>query len=238
MGTSTKNCTMNSLLLSLLVIASLWFSSGAASGLSSLEVQLFNGKKCSFNRWENHGIKPAYPSSCTRNYYTYDFFYSGLNNLVNGYYPFCYWGSSMLDWDYCYKYTWDFEFKNEDGTTTKKSYYYNYYNTNTPYYSAVTACKKIGYGWDIASFNSTFNFANGKLVFHDKLYKRSEKNIQDAIAPLGQTFDVFWVKNENSNYNGCLRYDREQTRNHGPRGKNVDTLDCFVGKSFVCERNH
>ena len=69
-------------------------------------------------------------------------------------------------------------FERDDKVFTKKSYLYNYHYINARYNGAVKICKKIGHDWNIASFNSTFNPANGYVVFGGKSYTRSVENIQ------------------------------------------------------------
>ena len=75
-------------------------------------------------------------------------------------------------------YKWDFTFKSNGQKTTKKTYSYDYYNINKSYYSAVTTCKKLGHGWDVASFNFTLNFVSGKVISDDETYDRSVKSIR------------------------------------------------------------
>ena len=64
--------------------------------LSSLKVLTSNGRTCDFSQWENHLLIPELHSSCTRNYY-----HERGGKVKNGYYPFCFWGPTFLDWDYC-----------------------------------------------------------------------------------------------------------------------------------------
>ena len=62
-----------------------------------------------------------------------------------------------------------------------KSYYFNYNQTGTTYSTAVRTCQILGWGWDVASFQTLFEFKNSKNILNDKqsdLYLKSIHNLK------------------------------------------------------------
>ena len=61
------------------------------------------------------------------------------------------------------------------------------------------------------------------------------KTNRRIISPLDQTWDTFWVKNENNDMNTCLRYKRNHFRNNLDR--RVTTTSCNAKHTYICEKN-
>jgi len=229
---------MKSIFLAVLVFALLCIFCDAEQGVSDLEVRTTNGQLCNFDIWQ--AIRPEYNTSCTRNYKRG----IGIKSMkavfwyqTFAYWPFCYWGNTFLDWDHCARYNWNYEFENANATTTpvKKKYYFNYYYINKNYYDAKRTCQDLGWGWDLAGCNTEFKFKeDGWIIYNDPSYNNSVNNIKEALAPMGQTFDTFWVRSDERM--GCFSYDREELRS-GNDGRAVKHSSCLEYRSFVCEKS-
>ena len=71
----------------------------------------------------------------------------------------------------------------EDGAKSK-TYYFNYYYYGETYSTAVRNCKSLGKGWDVASFQTLFEFKTSLYLLNDKhsaLYLKSLYNLELVI---------------------------------------------------------
>ena len=62
-----------------------------------------------------------------------------------------------------------------------KTYYFSYNQTGSTYSAAVRNCKSLGWGWDVASFQTLFEFKNSKNILNDEqseLYLKSIHNLK------------------------------------------------------------
>merc|ERR1712032_292393 len=262
MGTK-KNTEMKSTLLIFLVSALILLSSGQYNGISNRKVKTFDGNECDFGMYNTHSHKyqPEEWGSCTRNFmkkvrirseeieYEKPVQEYGWMDETS-YWPWCFYGASYSsDWDFCSEYYWVFYVKDDEHLINKtnpgvvedgsknKTYYFNYKQTGSTYSAAVKTCKSLGEGWDVASFQTLFEFKNSRYILNDKhsdFYLKSIHNLERGISPLIQTFDTFWVKNENSDFNTCLRYNRYANDVSEWR---VTTEYCHATHTFVCEKD-
>ena len=71
----------------------------------------------------------------------------------------------------------------EDGAKSK-TYYFNYYYYGETYSTAARNCKSLGKGWDVASFQTLFEFKTSLYLLNDKhsdLYLKSLYNLELVI---------------------------------------------------------
>ena len=68
----------------------------------------------------------------------------------------------------------------EDGSKAK-TYYFNYYYYGSTYSNAEKTCKSLGKGWDVASFQTYFEFKTTRYLLDDQysnVYLRSIYNLE------------------------------------------------------------
>jgi len=250
---------MKTTLLVFFVFALISLSSGDYNGIFNRKVRTFDGNFCDFSMYDSHSdhYDPEEWRSCTRNFrkkIEAEMEYAALKSHWwvdrSSHWPWCYYGASTSDWDFCSKYYWDFYVKDDELLINKtnpgvlvdgskgKTYYFNYNQTGSTFSTAVKNCKSLGRGWDVASFQTLFEFKTSKYIYNDEqseLYLKSIHNLKRGISPLSQTFDTFWVKNENNDFSTCLRYKRNYFRNNSDR--RVTTENCDATHTYVCEKN-
>ena len=76
-----------------------------------------------------------------------------------------------------------------------KTYYFNYNQTGSTFSTAVKNCKSLGRGWDVASFQTLFEFKTSKYIYNDEqseLYLKSIHNLKLVIYD--DVFFSLWVK--------------------------------------------
>jgi len=194
----------------LVVLATFVLSSHAR--VWNLEVTTYGDDKCDFSFWND--ITPAYGHTCVRMYKTWTWWKAP--------YPWCYQNGGS--WDYCSTYTWNVEYPEDrhmiKSQSRRKQYYFNYYQTGTYYEDARKICQSKGSGWDVASFQAVPSFKNSD-------YDKAVLNIKEALSPLIETWDAFWVKKSNSNVH-CLDFNKYRT--------NVDSQICFMSDDFVLDK--
>jgi len=201
----------------LVVLATFVLSSHASNIVRYLAVQTSSGNKCDFSVWDDYDVTPAYANTCVRMYKTRVWWKAP--------YPWCYqeWGS----WDYCLTYTWNVEYSDDSrllkNDSKTKEYYFNYYQIGTTYEDARKICQNKGRGWDVASFQAFLPKGERGEFLN---YERSVKNIEEALSPLIETWDAFWVKNED-NKRQCLDFDKNSF---------LQETSCDNKRTFVCER--
>jgi len=196
----------------LVVLATFVLSSHAR--VWNVEVKTFGGKKCDFSVWDNYGITPAYGHTCVRMYKSGGIWWKAP-------YPWCYQDGGS--WNYCNAYTWNVEYPEDrhfiKSQSRRKQYYFNYYQTGTTYEDARRICQSMGDGWDVADF----------LPW--KTYKGSIKNIKEALLPLVETWDAFWVNLFEVFDKQCLDFDSDRSDN------TIRYASCDSKKTFVCEKD-
>jgi len=196
-----------------LVILATIFLSGHAK-VWNVEVKTFEGHKCDFSVWDEYDITPAYGHTCVRMYKTWTWWKAP--------YPWCYQNGGS--WDYCNAYTWNVEYPEDrhmiKSQSRRKKYYFNYYQYATTYEDARKSCQSRGDGWDVADFQAV----------PWKTYGDSVKNIKEALLPLIETWDAFWVKNEDDEKQ-CLDFDSDRS------DYTFKYASCDSKKTFVCEKD-
>jgi len=242
--------TMNKFITFSLVLATFILSCQAYWGNRGLRVITFGEHTCDFGHPTS--LILATSNTCTRKYKekkSVSFEFAGAREdwweEKTSNYPWCYHNDGTFwkaNWDFCLHYWWSFivdddhlliresrQGVSKTGTKEKNLYFY-YYHTGTSYWKAVELCRARSY--EVASFQALFEFKNGQLQTDSDLYGKSIKNIEKALDPLDQTFDVFWIRNENSDVSKCLQYNRYAGWN-----ERVKAVNCNWGRTFVCEKN-
>lgn len=215
--------------------ATLFLSARCTTKVSNLKVLTKDGYVCDFSNW--HGRIPDYGNTCSRMYWSYWAWWKAP-------YPWCYHNGN--NWNYCQEYTWEVEYPKERQmilfATKRKQYYFNYEYTGTTYENARTICRNRGEGWDLATFQVRPRYERddprSKLFFENwgPAYDKCLKNIMEALQPLIETWDHFWVRDaRGSKEYGQLGFNRQRKehyfRFYRTENNNNDK------KSFVCERS-
>jgi len=196
----------------LVVLATFVLSSHAR--VWNLEVITFGGIKCDFGVWGVYDITPVYGHTCVRKYKTWTWYTAP--------YPWCY--REGGSWGYCNAYTWSVEYPEDrhmiKSQSRRKLYHFNYYQTGTTYDDARKVCQIMGNGWDVANFQTVPSLEHSE---HDKAIL----NIREALSPLVETWDAFWVKNSNSVIH-CFDFNKYRS--------NVDEQFCFTSDNFDLDK--